>query len=174
MPNHYLNQCWHIVNWTLGTGFNENLIEISTILFKKTHEKMSSGKWQSFCLDLNMLNVLLTSTLRFYQYYTILLFICLLNIVLNCSQHYWKHIHKHYFEILSVCNRNCNMWAPDGNNTVQVQKQLSLIKNSFVAVQCWVLELNSLDRDDFVVENVRHIATWHACSWLKWCTRCWH
>ena len=33
----------------LGTNFNEILIEIHTISFKKIHLKMSSGKWR-FCL----------------------------------------------------------------------------------------------------------------------------
>ena len=31
------------------------LIEIHTISFKKMHLKMSSGKWQPFCLSLNVL-----------------------------------------------------------------------------------------------------------------------
>ena len=39
----------------LGTNFSEMLIEIHTFLFKKIHLKMSSGKWQPFCLGLNVL-----------------------------------------------------------------------------------------------------------------------
>ena len=38
-----------------GTNFSEMLIEIHTFSFKKIHLKMSSGKWRSFCLGLNML-----------------------------------------------------------------------------------------------------------------------
>ena len=38
-----------------GTNFNEILIEIHISLFKKIHLKMSSGKWQPFCLSLNVL-----------------------------------------------------------------------------------------------------------------------
>ena len=36
--------------------FNEMLIENHTFSFKKMHLKMSSGKWQPFCLCLNVLN----------------------------------------------------------------------------------------------------------------------
>ena len=39
----------------LGTKFSEILIEIYTFSFKKMHFKMSSAKWRSFCLGLNVL-----------------------------------------------------------------------------------------------------------------------
>ena len=39
----------------LGTNFNEILIEIDIISFKKIRLKMSSGKWRPFCLGLNVL-----------------------------------------------------------------------------------------------------------------------
>ena len=39
----------------LGTNFSEMSIEIHTFSFKKIHLKMSSGKWQQFCLGLNVL-----------------------------------------------------------------------------------------------------------------------
>ena len=39
----------------LGTNFSEILIEIYTFSFKKIHLKMSSGKWQPFCLGLYMI-----------------------------------------------------------------------------------------------------------------------
>ena len=58
-PSHYLNQCWNIVDWTLGTNFSEMLIEIHTFSFKKIHSKMSSGKWQPFCRGPNVLDILL-------------------------------------------------------------------------------------------------------------------
>ena len=41
----------------LGTNFNEILIEIHTFLFKKMRLKMSSAKWRSFCLGLNVLKI---------------------------------------------------------------------------------------------------------------------
>ena len=40
----------------LGINFSEILIEIYTFSFKKMHLKMSSAKWQPFCLDLNVLS----------------------------------------------------------------------------------------------------------------------
>ena len=51
---HYLNQCWNIVNSTLGTNFIEILNEIHTFSFKKMHLKMSSAKWRQFCLGFNV------------------------------------------------------------------------------------------------------------------------
>ena len=39
----------------LGTNFSEILIEINTFSFKKMRFKMSSEKWQPFCLSLNVL-----------------------------------------------------------------------------------------------------------------------
>ena len=38
--------------------FSEMLIDIHTFLFKKIHLKVSSGKWQPFCLCLNVLNII--------------------------------------------------------------------------------------------------------------------
>ena len=40
---------------TLGTNFSEILIEIRPFSFKKMHFKMSSRKWQPFCLSLNVI-----------------------------------------------------------------------------------------------------------------------
>ena len=42
---------------TLGTNFSEIINEIHTFSFKKTYLKMSSAKWQPFCLSLNELNI---------------------------------------------------------------------------------------------------------------------
>ena len=39
---------------TLGTNFSEILSKIHTFSFKKMCLKMSSGKWRSFCLGLNV------------------------------------------------------------------------------------------------------------------------
>ena len=41
----------------IGRNFNENLIGIQTFSFKKMHLKMSSAKWRSLCLGLNVLTV---------------------------------------------------------------------------------------------------------------------
>ena len=40
---------------TLGTNISEILSEIHTFSFKKMHLKMSSGRWRTFCLGLNVL-----------------------------------------------------------------------------------------------------------------------
>ena len=40
----------------LYTKFSEIFIQIHTFSFKKFHLKMSSGKWQPFCLGLNVLS----------------------------------------------------------------------------------------------------------------------
>ena len=43
----------------MGTNFNEILIEIYIFSFKKIHLKTSSAKWWPYCLDLNVLILLL-------------------------------------------------------------------------------------------------------------------
>ena len=43
----------------LGINFNKIWFEIRTFSFKKIHLKMSSGKWQPFCLGLNVLILLI-------------------------------------------------------------------------------------------------------------------
>ena len=40
--------------WPLGTNLSEILIEIPTFSFKKMRLKVSSAKWRSFCLGLNV------------------------------------------------------------------------------------------------------------------------
>ena len=48
----------------LGTNLRELLIEIHSLSFKKMHLKMSSGKWQPFCVGLNVLNINSTNMLE--------------------------------------------------------------------------------------------------------------
>ena len=38
----------------IGTNFSEILIEIHIVSFKKMHLQMSSAKWRSFCLGLDV------------------------------------------------------------------------------------------------------------------------
>ena len=45
--------------WPLGRNFSAILIKIHTISLKKINLNMSSGKWQPFCLGLNVLSDLL-------------------------------------------------------------------------------------------------------------------
>ena len=70
-PSLYMNQCWDIVNWTIGTNFSEIAIEIQTFSFKKMHLKMSYGKWRPFCLGLQCVKLWMPhpgSTLIVYIY----------------------------------------------------------------------------------------------------------
>ena len=46
----------------LGTNFSEILVEICTFSVKKMHFKMSSGKWLSFSLGLNVLITMVSSS----------------------------------------------------------------------------------------------------------------
>ena len=56
-PSHYLDQCWVIVNCILRNKpqWNQN----TKLFIHKMHLKISSAKWQPFCLGLNVLNLLL-------------------------------------------------------------------------------------------------------------------
>ena len=53
----------------LGTNFSEILSKIHIFSFKKMHLKMSSMKWQQFCLSLNVIKMseILTFLLGFYH-----------------------------------------------------------------------------------------------------------
>ena len=42
---------------SLGTNFSEILIKITTISFREMRLKMSSAKWQPFCLSLNVVYI---------------------------------------------------------------------------------------------------------------------
>ena len=53
---------------TLGTNFNEILIEIHTFSFNNIHLKMLSGKWRPFCLGLNVLKEIVYSVYTPYFY----------------------------------------------------------------------------------------------------------
>ena len=55
VPNHYLNQCWNIVDWTLRNKLTEILIGIQTFSSKKMHLKMSFAKLCQFRSGLDFL-----------------------------------------------------------------------------------------------------------------------
>ena len=54
----------------LGTNFSVISIKIDTFSFQKMHLKMSSGKWQPFCLNLNVLRkqtpMIISSCLNYF------------------------------------------------------------------------------------------------------------
>ena len=53
-PSHCLDQCWHIVNWTVGNNFHWNLNQNIKLLFNEMHLKMLSAKCWPFCLSLKV------------------------------------------------------------------------------------------------------------------------
>ena len=53
--SHYLNQCWIIINCTLGKNSSEIWIKIKQFSCKKIRLKMSFAKWRPFCLGLNQM-----------------------------------------------------------------------------------------------------------------------
>ena len=59
MPTRWQAIIWPIagilLSWPLGTNFSEISINFHTFSFKKMPLKMSSAKWWSFCLGLNVL-----------------------------------------------------------------------------------------------------------------------
>ena len=57
MAIHYLNQCWCIVNWTLGNNLNEIQSKIQRFSLKKMHLKILSAEWQPPWLCLSELRV---------------------------------------------------------------------------------------------------------------------
>ena len=69
---------------TLGTNVSEISIKIHIFSFKKMHFKMSSGKWRSFCLGLNMLTQEVLQYLTIY--FTYIEKGCLI------SQNLWTHL----------------------------------------------------------------------------------
>ena len=52
-----LNNCWLLVNWTLGDIFKWNLNQNTTIFIEENQLEMSE-RWRPFCLCLNMLCVM--------------------------------------------------------------------------------------------------------------------
>ena len=60
-PNHYVNQCWLVVNRILENKLQWKvnlliIIKIQQFSITKMRLNMSSAKWQPFCLGLNVLN----------------------------------------------------------------------------------------------------------------------
>ena len=51
--SYYLNQCWNIFKWPVGTIFHKISINIHKFSFKKIHFKISSGKWRQTHPGLN-------------------------------------------------------------------------------------------------------------------------
>ena len=68
-----LNQCWYIVNRTLGTDFSEILIEYYTFSFKKIPLRMSSAICRPSCLGLNELIVKIVARIPPSRFFPVLI-----------------------------------------------------------------------------------------------------
>ena len=55
MPSHYLNQCWHTVNWALGNKFQWNSNEKISIFIQEDAFENAACKVASICLGPNVL-----------------------------------------------------------------------------------------------------------------------
>ena len=105
----------------LGTNFSEILIDIYTFSFKKMHLKMSSGKWQRFCLGLNVLRV---------NFNYLCHFIADRSILLSVLPRYWVSCWTH--TKLGSCNPKAG--AQDLKPLVyNWYKKLSLYRNEIIS-----------------------------------------
>ena len=66
IPSHYLNQYRHVIHWILRTNFSEISIRIQQFSYKQINSQISSAKWQSFGLGLNVLKLRFTDLLVWY------------------------------------------------------------------------------------------------------------
>ena len=101
---------------TLGTNISKILSKIHTFSFTEMHLKMSSGKWQPFCLSLNVLTssksdlglISVVSVPNEIPIYTVL---C--HSMSQCIMHQYRSylkvdlIHMHTNRITSLCK--CNL-----------------------------------------------------------------
>ena len=63
VPSHYLNQCWHVGNWTVRNKHHSNVYQNTFFPYETKNLKMLSGKWQPCFIGLNALNLSLTPSL---------------------------------------------------------------------------------------------------------------
>ena len=66
--NHYLNQCWHIVDRIVGNKFKWNLNHNTAIFIEENNLKMLSAKWRPFFLGLNVLRKTSTQNAHTHSY----------------------------------------------------------------------------------------------------------
>ena len=90
---------------TIGTNFNEVVIEIQAFSFKKMHLKMLSGKWRPFCLGLNVKCIFLcTPGPRPNKANGIHCYVlCNVSQILNFSRVYDLHSNPYYISIKCTC-----------------------------------------------------------------------
>ena len=61
LPSHYLNQCWNIVNWTLGNKLQWNFNQNSNIFIQENAFENGVCEMASICLGLNELSNVYTA-----------------------------------------------------------------------------------------------------------------
>ena len=95
-----------VITWTsvgilligpLGTNFSEMLVEIHTFSFKKIHLKMLFGKWQPFCLGLNVLTLELQMVPESWE--------------LQNGTRIWQHGRKHQYWMYSTVYTKINAFG---------------------------------------------------------------
>ena len=77
--------------WPLETNFSEILIEIDIFTFNKMHLKLSSARWQPFCLGLNVCTQDFSNSTA---------------IALDLLQSYDKPLAYFCFQLSSLCERD--------------------------------------------------------------------
>ena len=126
-----------------GTNFSEILIEIHLFLFKKMHFKMSYGKWQPFCLCLNVLTYWHLVT----PYGTIKLGSTLCQ-VMTCHLFSAKPLPEPMLELLSIEALGTNFNKNVNKRRIIAMKQMHLKMSSARWLPFWkdldVLRLFSL------------------------------
>ena len=87
----------------LGTNFSENLSEIYTSSLKKIHLKMSLGKWQPFCLGLNvlMLYIMPWDDWRNFRHHSLMIYEFTPE-----SLSWWRHQMETFSALLAICAGN--------------------------------------------------------------------
>ena len=106
-PSHYLNQCWNIADSNFRNKLQWNHQRHSYIFIQDNAFEMSSGKWRSFCLGINVLLMQDVLECRWfkptvinanYLYDVICLFIYVLSHVVNVNMCLYIYRKMDYFD----------------------------------------------------------------------------
>ena len=68
VPSHYMNQCWPIVIWTIGSKLPRNSNWNKIFSFIKMRFKVSSAKWRSFLSGSRVNSGIIRIILHFVSY----------------------------------------------------------------------------------------------------------
>ena len=131
----------------LGTKFCEILITINTFSFMKMHLKMSSAKWQPFCLSLNVFKMLINQLACILIRSGFLLQNGVNKILLVLSRGYWviKHIWAALFR---------NPWY---------------LRHLHKDIKVWVANRTGKPHAKFTPD-----LWYNTCMRCTWVANCWH